>query len=218
MLKWLHLLWTIIIPIKWRRDNVWTIVKMFLEQRNISTLASRCWIHSALRRETNWLCTDVWSTSLSSCKLCSRREDCGFVPGGGTITRKKGEKKGVEGENVRRDDRPSPPSPPSPQAVLPTATTQLRQRRYFSKCLGTLYRDTFARAATYVACIATVIKETYPFLPKERGNKLSRTTFPTVTSLLWLPPLFVSLFLSLHRISFGRPFAQADFILLPRPA
>lgn len=26
--------------------------------------------------------------------------------------------------------------------------------------------------------IASVIKETYPFLPKERGNKLSRTMFP----------------------------------------
>lgn len=60
-------------------------------------------------------------------------------------------------------------------------------------------QDTFAKPATYVVCIASVIKETYPFLPKECGNKLSRTTFPTVTLPLWLPPLFLFAF---HCIAF----------------
>ena len=121
---------------------------------------------------------------------------------------------------MRRDDRPSCTATVAAGSVTNRDNPGYGERRYFSKCLGTVYRDTFAKAATYVVCIPGVIKETYPFLPKERGNKLSRTTFTTVTSLLCLPlsTLFVSLFLSLHRISFGRPFSQPDLILLPWPA
>jgi len=42
-----------------------------------------------------------------------------------------------------------------------------------------------------VLYIASVIKETYPFLPKRRGNKLSRTMFPRSPplSLLRLPQI-----------------------------
>lgn len=80
------------------------------------------------------------------------------------------------GRNVRRDGCPSRAA----TAVAAAGTATNHDNDDIFQTVPLRIRIPL-RATTYAVYIATVIKGTYPFLPKERGNKLSRTAFPTVT-------------------------------------
>lgn len=77
---------------------------------------------------------------------------------------------------VRRDDRPSCASTAVAAARRQRRRHRRRRRRrlaetIFLKAACFRIRDTFASSrATFVVYIASVIKEIYPFLPKERGE------------------------------------------------
>lgn len=105
----------------------------------------------------------------------------------------------VFARSVRRDDRPSGAA----TAVAAAGTATNHDNGDIFQTVPLRIRIPL-RATTYAVYIASVIKGTYPFLPKERGNKLSRTAFPTVTFPPQRPnPLCFSFpFIALHSVCF----------------